>query len=148
MLIHTSAVMECVASSSFPSRHQPLCLLFFPSALATNFASRRGGWGLLLSPSGWVRRMQFSVVERVGISCCFSSSSKPQHFITIGCRVEILSPQILSFPLPAISKKVEIVRAVLNIFFHNFFVLLAVSVGRETRWQPLLHPAEWPCPFL
>ena len=54
VLIHTSVVMECVANSSFPSRHQPLCLLHLPSAPATNCASLKGGWVLLLAPSGWV----------------------------------------------------------------------------------------------
>jgi len=112
VFIHTSVVMECVSSSSFPSQHQPLCLLFFLLNLATNFASRNGGWVLLLSPNIWVRRIQFSVVERVGISCCFSSPSKPDQFITIGCGVEILSPQIFSFPLPAFLKKGGMVRAV------------------------------------
>ena len=70
VLIHTSVVMECVANSSFPSRHQPLCLLLFPSTLPINFASRKGGWVLLLPPIGWVRRIQLSVVERVGIRSC------------------------------------------------------------------------------
>jgi len=66
---------------------------------------------LLLSPSGWVRWIQFAVVESGGISFCFSSSSKPDQFITICCGVEILSPQILSFPLPAFLKKGGMVRA-------------------------------------
>jgi len=59
-----------------------------------------------------VRRIQFSVVERESNICCFSSSFKPYQFITIGCGVEILSPQILSFPLSAFLKKGGMVRAV------------------------------------
>jgi len=39
-LIHISVVMECVANSSFPSRHHPLCLLHLPSALD----SLKRGW--------------------------------------------------------------------------------------------------------
>jgi len=104
--------MECVANSSFPSRHQPLCLLLLPSALATNFASREGGWVSLLTPSGWVRRNPLSVVERVGIRSNFSLSSRPDQLITIGSGVGIFSPQILSFPLPAFLKKGGMVRAV------------------------------------
>jgi len=43
VLIHTSVVKECEANSSFPSRHQPLCLLHFPSAVAASCASLKGG---------------------------------------------------------------------------------------------------------
>jgi len=103
---------DCVASLSFPSSYQPLYLVFSPSALATNFASRKGGRGLLLSPSGWLRRIQVSVVDRVGISCCFSPSFRPAQFITIGCGIGILFPQILLFPLQAFLKKGGMVRAV------------------------------------
>ena len=97
VLIQTSIVIECVASSSFPSHHQPLCLLFFPSALATNFASQRGGRVLLICSSGWVRRIQLSVVERMGTNCCFPASFRPAHLITVGCGVVVLSPHILFY---------------------------------------------------
>jgi len=95
VLIHTSVVMECVANSSFPSRHQPLCLVHLPSALATNCASLKEGWGLLLAPSGWVRKIQLSVAARVGIRSNFSLSSRPDQLMTVGCGVDISSPQIL-----------------------------------------------------
>jgi len=104
--------MECVANSSFPSRHHPLCRLFFPLALATNCDSLRGGWVLLLAPCGWVRRIQFSVVERVGISSAFSLSLSPGQFMTVGCGVAISSPQILLSPLSAFLKKGGMVMAV------------------------------------
>ena len=112
MLIHTSVVMECVANSSFPSRHQPLCLLPLPSALATNYASLKGGWVLLLAPSGWVRRIQLSVAARVRIRSNFSFSSRPDQLMTVGCAVAISSPQILSLPLPVFLKKGGMMRAV------------------------------------
>ena len=101
-----------MASLSFPSRYQPLYLVFSPSALATNFASRKGGRGLLFSPSLWLRRIQFPVFERVGIICCFSSLFRPAQFITIGCGVGILPSKILLFPLSAFLKKSGLVRAV------------------------------------
>jgi len=101
VLIHTSVVMECVANSSFPSRHHPLCRLHLPSALAILCDSSKGGWDLLLAPCGWVRRIQLSVVERVGISSAFSLSVRPGQLLTVGCGVAVSSPQILSFPLPA-----------------------------------------------
>jgi len=107
VLIHTSVVMECEANSSLPSRHHPLCLLHFPSALATLCHSLNGGWDLFLVPSGWVRRIQFSVVERVGISSAFSFLFSPGQLMTIDCGVTVSSPQILSCPLPASLKKVE-----------------------------------------
>jgi len=110
VLIHTSVVMECVANSFFPSRHHPLCRLHLPSALATVCNSLKGGWVLLLTPCGWVRSIQLSVVERVGISSNFSLSLRPGQFITVG--VAISSPQILSFPLPAFLKKGGMIRAV------------------------------------
>ena len=112
VLIHTSVVMECEANSSLPSRHHPLCRLHFPSALATLCDSLNGGWDLFLVPSGWVRRIQFSVVERVGISSAFSLSFSPGQLMTIGCGVTVSSPQILSCPLPASLKKGEMVMAV------------------------------------
>ena len=112
VLIHTSVVMECVVSSSFPFRYQPLCQLFFSSAFATSFASRKVGRGLSLSPSIWMRRIQLSVVERVGISFCFSSPFRPAQFSTIDYGVEFLSPQILSFPLPVFLKEGGMVMAV------------------------------------
>jgi len=99
VLIHTSVVMECVASPSFPSRHQPLCLLHLPSALTDICDSLKGGWVLLLAPCRWVRRIQLSVVETVGISSDFSLSLRPGQLITVG--VAISSPRILSLPLPA-----------------------------------------------
>jgi len=74
VLIHISVIMECVANSSCPSRHQPLCLLHLPSALAIHCASLKGGWVLLLAPSGWVRKIQLSVAARVGIRSNFSFS--------------------------------------------------------------------------
>jgi len=101
VLIHTSVVMECVANSSFLSRHHPLCRLHFPLALAILCDSPKGDWDLLLAPCGWVRRIQLSVVERVGISSAFSLSFRPGQLMTIGCGVAVSSPQILSFPLPA-----------------------------------------------
>jgi len=104
--------MECVVSSSFPFRYQPLCQLFFSSAFATSFASRKVGRVLSLSPSIWMRRIQLSVVERVGISFCFSSPFRPAQFSTIDYGVEFLSPQILSFPLPVFLKEGGMVMAV------------------------------------
>jgi len=109
--------VECVVNSSFPSRHHPLCRLFFLSALATNCDSLRGGWFLLLAPCGWVRRIQLSVVERVGISSAFSLSLSPGQFMTVGCGVEISSPQILSLPLSAFLKKSVMVMAVSPWYF-------------------------------
>jgi len=105
VLIHTSVVMECVANSSFPLRHHHLCRLHFPLALAILCDSPKGGWDLFLVPSGWVRRIQSSVVERVGISSAFSLSFRPDQLMTIGCGVSVSFPQIFSFPLPASLKK-------------------------------------------
>ena len=99
VLIHTSVVMECVANSSFPSRHHPLCRLHLPLALAILCDSPKGGWDLLLAPCRWVRRIQLSVMERVGISSTFSCHSGLK-LMTIGCGVAVSFPQILSFPLP------------------------------------------------
>jgi len=112
VLIHTSVVMECVANSSLPSRHHPLCRLHLPSALAILCDSPKGGWDLLLAPCGWVRRIQLSVVERVGISSAFSLSFRPGQLMTIGCGVAVSSPQILPFPLSASLKKGGMVMAV------------------------------------
>jgi len=112
VLIHTSVVMERLANSSFPSRHHPLCRLHLPLALAILCDSPKGGWDLLLAPSGWVRRIQLSVMERVGISSTFSLSFRPGQLMTIGCGVAISSRQILPFPLPASLKKSEMVMAV------------------------------------
>jgi len=53
-----------------------------------------------------------SVVETVGISSAFSLSFRPGQLMTIGCGVEVSSPQILSFPLPASLKKGGMVMAV------------------------------------
>jgi len=113
VLIHTqSVVMQCLANSSFPSRHHPLCWLHLPSALATICDSLKGGWILLLALCGWVRRIQLSVVERVGISSAFFLFLSPCQFMTVGCGVAVSSPQILSFPLPAFLKKGGMVMAV------------------------------------
>ena len=112
VLIQTSVVIEWVANLSLPSRHHPLCRLHLPSALAILWDSLRGGWDLFLAPSGWVRRIQLSVVERVGISSVFSSSIRPGQFMTIGCGLTVSSPQILSAPLLAFLKKGGIVKAV------------------------------------
>ena len=101
VLVHTSVVVEWEANSSLPSRHQPLCRLHLPSALAILCDSPRGGCDLLLAPCGWVRRIQLSVVERVGICYVFSLSFRPGQLMTIGCGLEFTSPQILSVPLPA-----------------------------------------------
>jgi len=101
VLIHTSMVVEWEANSSLPSRHQPLCRLHLPSAPAILCDSARGGWDLFLAPSGWVRRIQLSVEERVGISSVFSLSFRPGQLMTIGCGLEFTSPHILSVPLPA-----------------------------------------------
>ena len=59
-----------------------------------------------------VRRIQLSVAEGMGINCCFSSPFRPAQLITTGCGVELLFPNILSFPLTAFLKKGEMVRAV------------------------------------
>jgi len=91
----------------FPSRHHPLCRLHLPSALAILCDSPRGGWDLLLAPCGWVRRVQLSVAERVGIGSGFCAG----QFMIVGCGVAVSSPQILSFPLPAFLKKGRMVRA-------------------------------------
>jgi len=107
VMIHISVVMECVANSSFPSRHHPLCLLHSPSALATICDSLEGGWVLLC-----VSRIQLSVVERVGVSSDLSLLLRPGQFITVGCGVAVSSPQILSFPLPAFLKMGGMIRAV------------------------------------
>jgi len=112
VMIHTSVVIECVANLSFHSRHQPLCLLHLLSALATICTSLKGGWGLLLAPSGWVRRIQLSVAERLGIRSNFSLSSRTDQLMTVGCGVVISSPVILSLPLIAFLKKGGMVRAV------------------------------------
>ena len=105
VLIHTSVVMECESYLSLPSGHHPLCRLHIPSALATLCDFLNGGLDLFLVPSGWVRRIQFSVVQRVGISSAFSFSFSPGQLMTIGCGVTVASPQILSCPLPASLKK-------------------------------------------
>ena len=110
VLIHTSVVKECVANSSFASRHQPLCLLHFPSALATSCASLKRSWALLLVPSGWMGRIQLSVAKRVAVRSNFSLSSRPYQLMTVGCRVAISSPQILSLTLIAFLKKGGMVR--------------------------------------
>ena len=70
-----------------------------------------GGMGFILALSGCVRRIQLSVVERVGISSDFFLSLRPGQFITVGCGVAMSSPQILSFPLPAFLKKGGMIRA-------------------------------------
>ena len=77
VLIHTSVVMECVANSSFPSRHQPLYLLYLLLALATICASLKGGWVLLFIPKRWVRRIQLSVAVRAGIRSQFPCHRDP-----------------------------------------------------------------------
>ena len=96
VLIQTSVVMECVANSSLPSRHHPLCHLHFPSARAILCDSLKGGWDLFLVPSGWVRRIQLSVMERVGISSAFSLSFSPGQFMIISveslCRLPRFFP--------------------------------------------------------
>jgi len=112
VLIHTSAVMECVANSSFYSRHHPLCRQLLSSALAIICDSLRGGLVLLLAPCGWVRRIQLFVFERVGISSACSLSLRPGLIMTVCCGVAVSSPQILSFLLPAFLKKGGMVRAV------------------------------------
>jgi len=112
VLIHTSVVMECVANSSLPSRHHPLCRLYFPSARAILCDSFKGGWDLSPVPSGWVSRIQLSVMRRVGISSDFSCSFSPGQLMIIGCGVSVSSPQILSLPLPASLKKGGMVMAV------------------------------------
>ena len=104
--------MECVANSSFPSRHHPLCRLHLPSALAILCDSPKGGWDLLLAPCGWVRRIKLPVVERVGISSAFSLSFGPGQLMTISCGFAVSSPQILSVPFPASLKKGGMVMAV------------------------------------
>ena len=96
----------------FPSRHQPLCLLHLPSALATNCASLKGGWVVLLVPSGWVRRIQLSSAEMVGIRSDLCLFSRPYQLMIVGCGVVISSPQFLSLPLPAFLKKGGMMRAV------------------------------------
>ena len=110
--IQISVVMEWVANLSLPSRHHPLCGLHFPSALAINKDSFRGGWDLFLAPSGWVRRIQLFVVERVLDSSVFSMSVRPGQLMTIGCALAITSPQVLSAPLLAFLKKGGVVKAV------------------------------------
>ena len=112
VLIQTSVVIEWVANSSLPSRYHPLCRLHLPSALAIIEDSFRGGWDLFLAPSGWVRRIQLFVVERVWDSSVFSMSVKPCQLMTIGCALEVSSPQILSAPLLAFLKKGGVVKAV------------------------------------
>jgi len=112
VLVHTSVVMECEASSSFPSRHHPLCVLLFPSSRAISLDYRRGGRVLLLAPSGWVRRIQLSVDERIGFNCSRSVSFSPPQLTTIGCVVRAFSPQIFSSPLQALLKNGGMVRAV------------------------------------
>ena len=72
VLIKTVIIILCVASSSFSSRHHPLYLLIFPSALAASFDSLKGGEVLLFSPCGWARRIRLSAVERMGSNCCCS----------------------------------------------------------------------------
>jgi len=59
-----------------------------------------------------VRRIQLSVVERVGISSVFSMSVRPGQLMTIGCGLAVSSPQILSTPLLAFLKRGGIVKAV------------------------------------
>jgi len=83
----------------------------FPLPFSRAFSLDRG-WDLFLVPSGWVRRIQFSVVERVGISSAFYFSFSPDQLMTIGCGVTFSSPQILSCPLPASLKKAGMVMAV------------------------------------
>ena len=78
---------------------------------------------MFLAPSGWVRRIQLSVVERVGISSVFSLSVKPGQLMTIGCGLTISSPQILSVPLLAFLKKGGRV--------------IAVSPWYFVAWKPL-----------
>ena len=54
MLIHTSVVVEWEANSSLPSRHQPLCRLHLPSALAILCDSTKGGWDFW-NPGGHIQ---------------------------------------------------------------------------------------------
>jgi hypothetical protein len=112
VLIHTSVVIECVANSSFPSHHQPLCLLYLLLALSTICASLKEGWVLLFVPNGWVRRIQLSVAVRAWIRSRFSLSLRPDQLLTVGCGVAISSPQILSLSLPAFLRKGGMVRSV------------------------------------
>ena len=72
----------------------------------------RGGWDLFLAPSGWVRRIQLFVVERVEDSSVFSMSVRPGQLMTIGCVLAKASPQVLSAPLLAFWKKGGMVNAV------------------------------------
>jgi len=104
--------MECVANSSLPSHHHPFCRLHLPSARGTLCESLKGGWDLFPVPSGWVRRIQLSVIRRVGISSDFSFSFSPGQLMTVCCGVSVTSLQILSFPLATSMKKGGMVTAV------------------------------------
>ena len=133
VLIHTSVVIECVANLSFPSRHHPLCRLHLPSVLAILCDSPRGGWDMLLAPCGWVRRIQLSVVERVGISSAFSLSFRSGQLMTIGCGIAVSSPQILSVPLPASLKKGGMVMAVSPWYFVEWKTLFNVRSNFQEK---------------
>jgi len=89
-----------------------LCLLGFPSAIATFFALQKEGQAIILFPRGWARRIQVSDVVRRVSNCCCSVLFKHPQFIAVGCKVATISPQILVVPLPALLKKGEMVRAV------------------------------------
>ena len=77
--------LSCCLLESSSARHAaPNSVLLEELALAILCDSPKGGWDLLLAPCGWVRRIQLSDMERVGISFAFSLSFRPGQLMTIG----------------------------------------------------------------
>jgi len=80
-----------------------------------------------------VRRIQFSVVERVGIRSDFSMSVRPGQLMTIGCGLTVSSPQILSAPLLAFFKKWGVVKAVSPWYCVAWNTLLSVRSNFQEK---------------
>ena len=95
---------------------------------------------MFLAPSGWVRRIQLSVVERVRISSVFSLSVRPGQLMTIGCGLTVSSPQILSAPLLAFLKKGGIVKAVSPWYCVAWKTLFLVSEAISRRRIYVVYP--------
>jgi len=80
-----------------------------------------------------VRRIQLSVVERVGISSAFSLSFGPGQLMTISCGFAVSSPQILSVPFPASLKKGGMVMAVSPCYFVAWKTLFNVRINFQEK---------------
>ena len=68
--------------------------------------------GFVFNPKWVGEKDPVIVVVRVRTSSVFSMSVRPGQLMTIGCRLAVSSPQILSAPLLAFLKKGGIVKAI------------------------------------